>query len=181
MTYIVFLVTLVSGVAILASLLISLFLPERRIWPPGRQSWQLYFTWTAYTINIIGWILLGILDWNNFVIDHWLRYPLSGLLILGGGGLGLWGVLILGWRRSSGLNGSLKRSGPYRFTRNPQYLGDSLAMLGYAILVNSQFAWIVILLGIISFLITPFTEEPWLKHQLGQAYQEYMQAVPRYL
>ena len=181
LTELVFYASLFSGAAILLSLVISLVWPERRIWPPGRQSWQLYFTWIAYTINIGGWVLLGILDWNSFVFDHWARFPIGGALILGGFGLGVWGVRTLGWHRSSGLEGTLVRGGPYRFTRNPQYVGDTFGMLCYAILANSRLAWIVILLGIVSFLVTPFTEEPWLKEQLGADYEKYLKEVPRFL
>lgn len=182
MTNVVFLITLASGIAIFLSLLVSLAWPQRRIWPPpGRRSWQFAATWTFYTINIGGAILLGLLDWDSYTFSNWIRYPIGLLFIVGGLGLAFWGIRTLGWHRTSGLKDSVARGGPYEFTRNPQYVGDALALLGYAILVNSSLVWVVNLLGILCFRITPFTEEPWLADQYGQAYRDYKQEIPRYL
>ena len=71
--------------------------------------------------------------------------------------------------------------GPYRFTRNPQYVADIGMLAGFAILTNSTYAWITCLLGIVWFVLAPFTEEPWLRDQFGVEYDSYIKRVPRFL
>ena len=77
--------------------------------------------------------------------------------------------------------GWLVKDGPYRFTRNPQYVADIGMLAGFAVLSNSFYAWITCLLGMIWFVLAPFTEEPWLRDQFGIEYDLYMKRVPRFL
>lgn len=115
-------------------------------------------------------MLVGSLDWNTFVFDHWLRLPLGAAVALGGGGFALWGsATCLSWHASLGLEAELVRTGPYRWTRNPQYLGDIVVLAGWSIVFNSLQAWILCALGIAWFALAPIAEEPWLREQYGEA------------
>lgn len=76
----------------------------------------------------------------------------------------------------------LIESGIYRWTRNPQYLGYILLLVGSAVASGSMLAfffaaifYIVIHLGVV------FVEEPHLKHLFGTRYEIYAQQVGRYL
>ena len=71
-------------------------------------------------------------------------------------------------------------AGPYRFTRNPQYLGDIVFFIGVGVIANSVFLWIAHLLLALVFVVAPLTEEPWLEEQYGDAYREYRKRVPRF-
>lgn len=71
--------------------------------------------------------------------------------------------------------------GPYRFTRNPQYVEDIGMLAGFAVLANLTFAWITCLLGMVWFFLAPLVEEPWLREKFGAEYDLYMQRVPRFL
>jgi len=64
---------------------------------------------------------------------YYLGVPLIvvGLLFL------MWGVRSLGVESSSGVAGEFVSSGPYKFTRNPQYLGDIFLFLGLMVISNS--------------------------------------------
>jgi len=95
--------------------------------------------------------------------------------------LALWGVVTLGIHASQGLGGDLVREGPYRFTRNPQYVGDIAIIIGYIVFSNSRMALIAGLLGIGWFVLAPFVEEPWLRARFGDAYDEYVSEVPRFI
>ena len=101
------------------------------------------------------------------------------LLIVGGLALAMWGVGVLGVHATSGLRDSLVESGPYRFTRNPQYVGDLVLLLGWGILANSLRTWVLCILAMAWFTIAPFTEEPWLRKHYGEAYDAYCRRVPR--
>ena len=72
-------------------------------------------------------------------------------------------------------------SGPYRFTRNPQYLGDNVFFLGLSIVANSKLLWITHALLALVFIIAPLSEEVWLQEQYGEEYERYRRDTPRFL
>jgi protein-S-isoprenylcysteine O-methyltransferase Ste14 len=76
----------------------------------------------------------------------------------------------------------LVAEGPYRLTRNPQYTGVMLIMLGH-------FLWsgVLALLAYGSLIFTLFNifvqyyEEPNLEQRFGESYRRYLERVPRWL
>jgi len=73
-------------------------------------------------------------------------------------------------------------SGPYRFTRNPMYVGLTLIYLGVAGTRNEIWPVIVLplLLAYINFLVIP-VEEKNLRGVFGDEYQKYGERVGRWL
>jgi protein-S-isoprenylcysteine O-methyltransferase Ste14 len=73
-------------------------------------------------------------------------------------------------------------SGPYRFTRNPMYVGLTLIYLGVAGTRNEIWPVIVLplLLAYINFLVIP-VEEKNLRVVFGAEYQKYGERVGRWL
>ena len=71
-------------------------------------------------------------------------------------------------------------AGPYRFTRNPQYVGNIMFFVGTSIVANSLLLWITHALFSLVFVLYPITEERWLEDQYGQAYREYRRTTPRF-
>jgi len=73
-------------------------------------------------------------------------------------------------------------SGPYRFTRNPIYLGMMLSLLGLAIAFDSL--WTLIAL-VVFFLIIRYgvvaREEAYLERKFGDVYRGYRAHVRRWL
>lgn len=145
------------------------------------MSWQYYFTWILIDLSILGILILGVIDWNTFAITHWSRFIAGGLLIAAGSAFALWGVHTLSVYTSLGLKGEFITSGPYQYSRNPQYVGDVSILFGYIILTNSKLVAITGVLGACWFLLAPFVEEPWLKNRFGEKYEEYLEKVPRYM
>jgi protein-S-isoprenylcysteine O-methyltransferase Ste14 len=91
-------------------------------------------------------------------------------------------VLWFGLRRALGLEvEGLMRTGPYRFTRNPQLVGGSLMVIGPALLWPSLYAlgW-VLLYGFVSHTMV-LTEEEHLLQVYGEEYTRFCQRVSRYL
>jgi protein-S-isoprenylcysteine O-methyltransferase Ste14 len=79
-------------------------------------------------------------------------------------------------------NRALVVRGPYRFTRNPMYLGLIVVALGMAILVGSwpMFAAPVAVFLTAQFAHIPF-EEAKMRRQFGTAYDAYVARVRRWL
>jgi len=76
----------------------------------------------------------------------------------------------------------LVRSGLYRFTRNPMYVGIMLILLGEAIFFSSAtllFYASVVFLGFNAFIF--FYEEPVLRRLFGESYARYCAEVPRWI
>ena len=77
---------------------------------------------------------------------------------------------------------SLVTSGPFRFSRNPIYLGMSSILLGVAVLSGTlvTLAFPVIFVAMIEFFIIP-GEERKLKNIFGEPYREYKKSVRRWI
>ncbi len=129
--------------------------------------------------GLLGLVALGIVDWNSFALHGWFRF-LAGGLLMACGFFALWGFLALGVHASQGLGGELVTIGPYRYSRNPQYVGTIPAILGYAIICNSTLALVTAMLISVWFILVPFAEESWCRENLGAAYEAYAAKVPRF-
>jgi protein-S-isoprenylcysteine O-methyltransferase Ste14 len=83
---------------------------------------------------------------------------------------------------ASAANKSLVTSGPFRFTRNPMYLGLILASFGIAFYMGTLpfFAVPVLVFLLCNFVFIPF-EEAKMQRQHGGPYKEYMRRVRRWI
>ncbi len=180
MRQLLFWIVLAAVILNTATVTLSIVRPDLRIWPPPRRSsWQFFYNGAMSFTGLVGVVALGILDWNSFVLHGPARFLLGGVL-MACGFFALWGYLTLGVRASQGLGGELVTRGPYRYSRNPQYVGTIPALLGYAIICNSTLAVIAALLVIIWFVLVPFAEESWCRENLGADYEAYAAKVPRF-
>ena len=85
-------------------------------------------------------------------------------------------------RPDSDSNRALLTEGPYRFTRNPMYLGIVASSLGFALWVG---AWPMLLvpvaiLATVSLVHIPF-EEAKMRRQFGSAFDAYAARVRRWV
>ncbi len=72
--------------------------------------------------------------------------------------------------------------GPYRFTRNPMYVGVSLWLWGLAAFTNTRVMLMYALSAAIGFhVFVTLVEEPALRRRFGASYEAYVQRVPRWL
>ena len=181
-TYTLFAVDVVVLLITLTGTSWSVAIPDKRIWPPPyRFSWQYSLSWACFFVVVGISAALLFLDWNSWIFKSDLRFIIGIPVTLLGGLLAVWGVVTLGVTNSSGLKGGFVSSGPYQFTRNPQYLGDIIFFVGVSMIANSLLLWIAHALLILVFVIAPVTEEPWLEDQYGRVYRDYRRDVPRFL
>lgn len=76
----------------------------------------------------------------------------------------------------------LVATGPYRYVRNPIYVGVVLIFLGHFLWFEY---WSLLLYTVLSFIgvhaFIVFYEEPTLKRKFGATYEEYLKRVPRWI
>jgi hypothetical protein len=79
-----------------------------------------------------------------------------------------------------GMQGSkLVAAGPYRYVRNPLYLGGWFAFLAVALIMPPSGALLALILITVHFLRLILGEEAFLSAKLGEPYREYLAKVPR--
>ena len=163
------------------SVCMSILLPKYRIWPPSEKiAWGKPLMLILFNLIALGVILLGILDWNSSIIPTWARIAIGLPIWLAGNILAAWAVIALGVARTSGQADKLIRRGPFRFSRNPQYLGFILGLIGWALLTNSVLTIFTSLAALPSLILIPFAEEPWLLARYGLEYENYKRETPRF-
>ena len=101
-----------------------------------------------------------------------------------GAALRIWGTAYLG--RSVVFDhamhaGTVVAAGPYRYVRNPLYLGTLLSALAISILM--PVSGVVVFLPAFALFVVRLAlgEEKFLKTQIGEAYVEYCKRAPRWL
>jgi protein-S-isoprenylcysteine O-methyltransferase Ste14 len=112
----------------------------------------------------------------------------AAALIAGGAWLALDGVATVLFRRAGtsmipmNPTTALVTSGPYRFTRNPMYVG--MAFLHVALAFAFGVMWALVFLPAVIVVVDRFViarEEPYLERKFGQAYRDYKTRVRRWL
>ena len=180
---ILFAIALALEIVYLGLFWLTLRRPGFRFWPPpSARSWQFFAAWFVAGVVAAIFLLLGAADFNSAFLPFFQRRLPFALVLFGLGSVfDTWASFTFGLRSTLGLGERLVTHGPYRFTRNPKYIGDSLNILGYMVLTNSWMVWVLGVLGVALNIMAPFTEEPWLEERFGTAYRAYKQSVPRFI
>lgn len=170
----------IAGIAIITLLVLTLA-TGFRFWPPGEKSWKYHLHWGLVAIYELSVLIVAGLDWNSGAVPTLFRLFLGVPLGLLGTIVFLSGTNVMDTTETAGVEGELYTSGPYAYTRNPQYVGMILGRIGMLLVTNSrlvtalgtaQIAWVILL---------PFAEEPWLREQFGTEYERYRERVPRFV
>lgn len=179
MIIILFWFTLSQFAIISTLIIISIRSPHFTFWPPNptRPLSHTLFP-VLFITSSISLIILGFLDWNYTGIPAGVRYGAGVPLWLLGMGLALWAISVLGVKRAVGKSDGLEIRGPYRFTRNPQYLGFIISLAGWVMVTSSLFTFIGSLAALVPLLLVPRLEESWLLERFGSDYVEYLSTTP---
>ena len=134
-------------------------------------------------------VAIGI---QHFVMP--LRAPLdSTVIIIAGSVLAIGGVTLLVSARTQFLrtgqnptpwspSPELIAQGPYRFTRNPMYVGFTLFLVGLGVAANDLWICVFALVALaIVHVIAVVKEEAYLEAKFGESYLAYKRSVRRYL
>lgn len=113
---------------------------------------------------------------------------LAAALVAGGAWLALDGAAMIFFRRAGtsmvpmNPTTALVTSGPYRFTRNPMYLGMAFLYIAFAFAFGV--IWALALLPVVILIVDRLLiarEEPYLEQKFGRAYHDYKARVRRWL
>lgn len=130
--------------------------------------------------------LLLNLMWPLEILNFWPQLALGLILIGAGVGFCFWAMKAL---RDAGTNFKLGkpvtafvRHGPYRFSRNPIYLGLSTVYMGICVLLDAPIA--ALLLVPLTLVMNRFVierEEEFLQARFGADYVRYKDVVSRWV
>jgi protein-S-isoprenylcysteine O-methyltransferase Ste14 len=152
---------------------------------PGSASWSA-FTGASRQASLIEWLPLQLSRAN--LLSFAAAVPAVILFAAAFAGLAallrVWGSAWLG--PSTVINAQMKAygvtaGGPYRYVRNPLYLGVWFMVAALAFLMTPIGALITMVLITLFQLRLILGEEAFLANQLGQPYQTYLRAVPRFI
>jgi len=140
----------------------------------------------ANRISLLEWLALeasrtGIL---RFTYATPALIVLAGLLGLIGAALRVWGTAYLGHltvHNPKMLAGSVMADGPYRYVRNPLYVGALFTMAATAFVMPPSGALVAAVLLPVFYVRLALGEEAFLFATLGQPYRDYLAAVPRFI
>jgi protein-S-isoprenylcysteine O-methyltransferase Ste14 len=143
----------------------------------------------VFTALLLIYLPSRVLLWSGIVRPATMHAPqIAGIILASiGASIAVWCIVTFAWigkgtpapfdppRR-------LVVRGPYRFVRNPMYIGGALALAGAALFYLSLFllAYSCIFL-LAAYLFVLFYEEPTLRRTFGTGYDAYCQRVSRWL
>ena len=135
---------------------------------------------------LLGWAISRYVAPAPIPIDRSIRLGLSAFIAVCGIGLLVssrlhfirTGQSVVPWKPTP----ELISMGPYRFTRNPMYVGMTLLQIGLGLALNNRWiiAFAVPALLIVHF-IAVLPEEKYLSEKFGDSYRTYLTKVRRYL
>ena len=171
---------LIAEAVLLASLAVSIASTRLRLWPPppgSRAALAWMWDWTVVACG--AGLVLAVVDYGSWVLDDpaWILAGSAAVAL--GAGLTNWSIRTLGRSTSMGLPGEFSARGPYRWTRNPQYLGDILMTIGIVLVSDSWRVAAIGAGGMACLLLAPIAEERWLVERYGESYERYRHSVPR--
>ncbi len=173
------------GSGILVVLGMYLFLKTRRTYETGEAlSVRISFGWWILDLVHCLLVVLSSLYTIWSISLNEMATLIGGSAILGAGGA----IMLAGmveFRSLGRISGSetseLVTAGIYRWSRNPQYLGWFLVLLGISVIGSSGLALLYTMIGIVLFhYYTTQIEEPYLEQIFGEKYLMYKEETPRY-
>ena len=154
---------------------------------PATPHWYLKLPppFWALAMLLIAYGLEQSFAWAALVYARSLTNAI--LMAAAGVALAIWSVRVFAAAGTeiaptSASNKTLVTGGPFRFTRNPMYLGLVLAMVGVAFFMGTLpfFAVPVLLFLLCNLVFIPF-EEAKMRRQHGNPYTDYIHRVRRWI
>jgi len=149
------------------------------IWAPWVSPWNI-----KLRMSTLEWLALEI--GRTGIVRFSIAVPV--VIILGAlfgalaAWLRVWGAAYLSYNvvhHELMQAGGVMAAGPYRFMRNPLYLGGWFMMAAISLLLTPSGALFMVVFTAIFYLRLILGEEAFLATKIGEPYQQYLRAVPR--
>jgi len=136
-----------------------------------------------------GWVALDVRRFDGafgFVLPAWTKILGITLTVIGGSlaliCLGFFVVRGRGTAAPFDAPREFVAVGPYRYVRNPMYIGGVTTLFGFGLYQGSpSILLLVVVAFVIAQLFVLFVEEPSLQHRFRSAYLEYKKSVNRWI
>ncbi len=134
--------------------------------------------------STIAWLALGLtrMGVTSFALSTAIAIVTGALIAALAAGLRVWGTAYLGTATVNHAQmkaGAVVADGPYRYLRNPLYLGSWLSAAAMAFAMPPTGALVALTLLAVFVLRLILGEEAFLCGQLGDAHVAYVRSVPR--
>ena len=136
-----------------------------------------------------GWIAVqsrGIDPQLGGSLPPWTRLPGVVLMVAGATlGLACISTFVIRGRGTPALFDPPREfvaAGPYRWMRNPMYIGGLTLLLGFGLANHSPgMVALAVVLTLMMHLFVTLFEEPGLKRRFGSSYERYLESTPRWI
>lgn len=150
-------------------------------WAPWIDAWHI-----GRRISLLEWLTLELSRTGiaSFSTATTALLILAALIAAKAVLLRVWGTAYLGPSTVNSVNmvaGKVVADGPYRYMRNPLYIGLWCMVIALAFLMPVTGAALAVILAGIFALRLSLGEEPFLTARMGEPYIAYMRAVPRFI
>lgn len=149
-----------------------------RQWPPQRLELRdIVEIWLVASGAITLTYVVGALEAGRLGWPGWLQTGLGLPMIVLGGVMVSIAMAQLGFLRSSGGKGRLKRTGLYAWFRHPQYFGHMMALSGWALWTGGLWIWVMLACLTGGFWLSIRAEDRWLAAHHGRLQNAYVSRV----
>jgi protein-S-isoprenylcysteine O-methyltransferase Ste14 len=162
-------------------MMIQIVIVAVAIWAPWVTPWNM-----KLRMATLEWLALEI--GRTGIVSFSVAVPIA--IILGAlfgalaAWLRVWGAAYLGYdvvHHEQMQAGTVMAAGPYRYMRNPLYLGGWFMMAAISLLITPSGALFMLVLTAMFYLRLIFGEEAFLAGKLSEPYRQYLRAVPRFV
>lgn len=155
-------------------------LTDHEWWPPGDRTPAYYCHWTLVGLFDVSLLGIAVLDFGGWGLPQAASVVGLALALLGTA-VFAWGARTMRSAETMGVTGELYTDGPYAYTRNPQYVGMVVGVIGFAFAVDSSLVATLAAAHVGWVLLLPRAEEPHLRAEFGEAYDRYAARIPRFV
>jgi protein-S-isoprenylcysteine O-methyltransferase Ste14 len=150
-------------------------------WAPWIEAWHV-----GRRMSLLEWLALEVSRTGlvSFAVATSALLVIAALIAAKAVLFRVWGAAYLGPNTVSSMSmaaGRVMADGPYRFMRNPLYIGLWCMVIALAFFMPATgAAFAVILIGVFAVRLT-LGEEAFLAEKIGEPYVAYLRGVPRFI
>jgi protein-S-isoprenylcysteine O-methyltransferase Ste14 len=170
-----------SAIAFRLRMVINAIIVIMGFWAPWIEAWHI-----GRRISLLEWLALEVnrTGLASFSVATHALLVIAALIAAKAVLFRVWGTAYLGPGTVNSVNmvaGKVMADGPYRYLRNPLYIGLWCMVIAAAFLMPVSGALFAVVLIAVFLIRLTLGEEAFLTVKLGEPYLAYLRAVPRFV